>query len=447
MPALYEHGDVASLTPDLPGIQRTAIRCQQHQRNEVRQRYRDGAFDAAADFERQLLHVRAIRGVTRGRYLVRERYRLREPHVDFAVPGLHAGYVVDKPLQRLLALRHAVLHRDVIVHLRNLVEADGDGNEQRVLDGRPLVGLHDPADQSELRPQQLAGARPRAFYGPGQRYALRRQVVDEVFQDELVDLVVLETPPQEYRAGMPRQRPEAGEVHVDTGKNERLRPEAGVVQRTHEHEAVEARLVAPQFLELLQRLRVDVELRLEAARVHESRERGHPVQVAVGRAHCQFLQALTRVLFDVRVAALLSLREFPQGGEEALVPEDFPLVDLCNAGEFGIHRHGSALRTDGLPLLAQRLEVHLADTLCLVRDVGEPPLAGGLRRQHRDLDLRRSHHDAFVRQRVLRVMNDDRHDRHADLPRQVERAQLEGAQLAVTTARPFRRDHYRATRP
>jgi hypothetical protein len=83
-------------------------------------------------------------------------------------------------------------------------------------------------------------------FGRRQRYAPRRKVVDEVFQNELVDLVVLETPPQEYRAGMPRQRPESGKVHVDPGKDERLRPEAGVIQRAREYEAIQVRLVGPQ---------------------------------------------------------------------------------------------------------------------------------------------------------------------------------------------------------
>ncbi len=69
-----------------------------------------------------------------------------------------------------------------------------------------------------------------------------------------------------------------------------------------------------QCLEFLQGLHVDIEFGFETARVHESCQRRHPAQVAVGRAHRQFIEAVMRILFEVRAAALPPFREFLQRG-------------------------------------------------------------------------------------------------------------------------------------
>ncbi len=63
VPAVDQHGDVARLAPDLAGIKCAPVRCKQYQCNEICQRYRNGTLDTGADFECELLHMRAFRDV------------------------------------------------------------------------------------------------------------------------------------------------------------------------------------------------------------------------------------------------------------------------------------------------------------------------------------------------------------------------------------------------
>ncbi len=360
-----------------------------HQRDRSDRR---GPVDADADLEGELLQVEALlvrvglgRGLGRAGGLAK-RHRLAEADVDLSVAPAQPARDPQEPAEALGFLGDAALLRGVVADVGDLIVGDGDREQVDVLALAAPVGVHHVGQQPELRREELAGAGAAPLDVELDREALLDQVVDVVVEDELVDLVVLEAPPDEEDAAAPHQRTQREEVHVDSASGVGGR-KAVLVEHGLEHRVVEIGLVGgekdhrvplSESGEPLELLAVVLEHVAVASRVHELPELHHQVDHEGALAGGDLPEVARGLPGDGGLPALEAPREPGHAAPERRAGEDV-LID--EAG----HLVAVAAQLPLRPLQRQhRLARHEVGDPHRVADVGAdrtlpavPELGGG----------------------------------------------------------------------
>src|SRR5207244_11192759 len=155
--------------------------------------------------EALLVRVRLCSRVGRAER-ARERERLAEAEVDVAVAAAERAHEAQEPAEALRALAAAALLGGVAGDVLERAAGGSHRDQEDVLALAAPVGVHHVGEEAEARRHELTRARARPLDVPLEREALFDQVVDVVVEHELVDLVVLEAPPDEEDARATHER-------------------------------------------------------------------------------------------------------------------------------------------------------------------------------------------------------------------------------------------------
>ena len=177
--------------------------------------------DANATLEGQLLHREVLLvgiGIRRrigGPEARGQGKGLTKIHKDSPVASTEPPDDAQEPSESLGLLGAATLLGRVVAHIRDLVVADGHGDQVDVVASSAQVGIHHVGQHAKARRPQFARTRPAPFDVPLQGKALLDQVVDVVTQNGFVDRKILETTANKKSSAAPDQRTHREEVHVD----------------------------------------------------------------------------------------------------------------------------------------------------------------------------------------------------------------------------------------